>query len=110
MEDADVLSVFTLNGMPDPVFIYESWNCTPEGCKGCARWGACESLFSGCINLLCAKVMQRQIATERLGKSRNSSRPTQSIFFAGILLARTEWTVTTFSESVRSIQLFVSCE
>ena len=41
-----MLSLFTLNGMPDPVFIYESWNCTPEGCKGCARWGACESLFS----------------------------------------------------------------
>ena len=40
----------------------------------------------------------------------NSSRPTQSIFCVGILSARAGWMVTSFSESVQSIQLFIPSE
>src|SRR6266550_3098422 len=55
------------------------------------------------------RVMQRQQLRWR-NSAINSSRPTQSIFFAGILSARTGWIVRSFSESVQSMQPFIPSE
>jgi len=53
--------------------------------------------------------MQRQ-QLRRRNSGINSSKPTQSIFCVGILSARAGWMVTSFSESVQSIQLFIPRE
>ena len=53
--------------------------------------------------------MQRQ-QLRRRNSGINSSKPTQSIFCVGILSARAGWMVTSFSESVQSIQLFIPGE
>lgn len=74
LDAADALSMFMVNGMPDPVQFFKAFGSLIQGIRNAANEHRRIAVFGECVDLLCSQGnTEAAIQMERLGNQLNAS-------------------------------------